>query len=159
MYEIMEKHAYALVKDLKDFRVYFLHSRVTAYLPSASMKDILIQPDIDGRRGKWITKFLVFDMEINRTKLVKGKGLAKMLVESNCKALGVSFINAFSENQQVDSSNKSSQGGLSLAECTWYRDILYFLQELKPPDGMRKRKARDLKLKAIRYCLIDQVLY
>jgi cytoplasmic iron level regulating protein YaaA (DUF328/UPF0246 family) len=41
-YEIMEKQAYALVKSLKDFRVYVLHSRVTAYIPSASMKDILV---------------------------------------------------------------------------------------------------------------------
>jgi hypothetical protein len=43
-YEIMEKQAYALVKSLKDFRVYVLHSKVTAYVPLASVKDILIQP-------------------------------------------------------------------------------------------------------------------
>jgi len=55
-YEIMEKHYYALVKSLKSFRVYVLHSRVIAYVPSASVKDILIQPDIDGRRGKWIVE-------------------------------------------------------------------------------------------------------
>jgi hypothetical protein len=41
-YEIMEKQAYALVKALKAFRVYVLHSRITAYVPSASVKDILI---------------------------------------------------------------------------------------------------------------------
>jgi hypothetical protein len=51
-YEIMEKQAYALVKALKDFRVYVLHSKVTTYIPSTSVKDILIQPDIDGKRGK-----------------------------------------------------------------------------------------------------------
>jgi hypothetical protein len=72
MYEIMEKQAYALVKALKSFRVYVLHSKVTAYVPLASVKDILIQPDIDGRRGKWITKILEFDLEIKHTKLVKG---------------------------------------------------------------------------------------
>jgi hypothetical protein len=158
-YEIMEKQAYALVKALKAFRVYVLHSRVTAYIPSASVKDILIQPDIDGRRGKWIAKILEFDLEIKPTKLVKGQGLTKLLAESNCKALGVSFINACSGNQQAESPNKSSQGGLSLAECTWYRDILYFLQELKPLEGMGKSKARALNIKVVRYCLIDQVLH
>jgi predicted MarR family transcription regulator len=61
-YEIMEKQAYALVKALKAFRVYVLHSKVTAYVPSASVKDILIQPVIDGRRGKWIAKILEFDL-------------------------------------------------------------------------------------------------
>ena len=67
----MGKQAYALMKSLKAFRVYVLHSKVTAYVPSASVKDILIQPDIDGRRGKWIAKILEFDLEINPTKLVK----------------------------------------------------------------------------------------
>jgi hypothetical protein len=98
----MEKQAYALVKALKDFRVYVLHSKITAYVPLASVKDILIQPDIDGRRGKWISKILEFDLEIKPTKLIKGKGLAKLLDESNCKALGISFI-----NEQDESSNKN----------------------------------------------------
>jgi hypothetical protein len=30
---------------------------------------------------------------------------------------------------------------------------------LQPPDGLQRSKARALKLKAVRYCLIDQVLY
>jgi hypothetical protein len=71
-YEIMEKQAYALVKSLKAFRVYVLHSKIISYVPSTSVKDILIQPDIDGRRGKWITKILEFNLEINPTKLIKG---------------------------------------------------------------------------------------
>jgi hypothetical protein len=147
------------VKSLKAFRVYVLHSKVIAYIPSASVKDILIQPDIDGRRGKWIAKILEFDLEIKPTKLIKGQGLAKLLAESNCKALGISFINACSGTQQVDSPSHSSQDDLPLTECAWYRDILYFLQELRPLDGMGKSKVRSLKLKVVKYCLIGQVLY
>jgi hypothetical protein len=60
------------VKALKAFRVYVLHSKITAYVPSASMKDIIIQPDIDGRRGKWIAKIIEFDLEIKPTKMIKG---------------------------------------------------------------------------------------
>jgi hypothetical protein len=71
-YEIMEKQVYALVKSLKSFKVYVLHSGVTTYVPSSFVKDILIQPDIGGRRGKWIAKILEFDLEINPTKFVKG---------------------------------------------------------------------------------------
>jgi hypothetical protein len=74
------------------------------------VKDILIQSDIDGRRSKWIAKILEFDLEINPTKLVKGQGLAKLLDESNCKALGVNFINIFSENQQAELSNGNLSG-------------------------------------------------
>jgi hypothetical protein len=92
-YELMEKQAYALVKSLKAFRVYVLQSKIIPYVPSIVVKDILIQPDIDGRRSKWIAKILEFDMEIRPTKFIKGQGLAKLYAEKNCKALGVSFIN------------------------------------------------------------------
>jgi hypothetical protein len=108
-YDIMEKQAYALVKALKAFRVYVLRSKFIAYVPSASVREILIQPDIDGRRTKWLVKILEFDLEIKPTKLVKGHDLARLLVESNCKALGVHFVNSCSENQQVELSDEGSQ--------------------------------------------------
>jgi hypothetical protein len=98
-YDIMEKQTYALLKALKDLRVYVLHSKIIAYVPSTFVKDILIQPDIDGKRSKWIAKILEFDLEIKPNKLVKGQGLAKLLAESNYKALRVNFINTCSENQ------------------------------------------------------------
>jgi ribonuclease HI len=106
IYDIMKKHAYALVKALKDFRVYVLHSKIITYVPSAFVKDILIHTDIDGRRGKWIAKILEFDLEIKPTKLVKGQVLAKLLAKSNCKSLGINFINTCSEDQQVEVSDK-----------------------------------------------------
>jgi hypothetical protein len=129
-YDIMENKAYDLVKSLKDFRVYVLDSKLFSYVPSTSVKDILIQPDIDERRSKWIAKILEFDLEIKPNKLVKGQGLARFLVESNCKALGVNFINSILENHQVELSDKGSQVISKLAECTWYKDIIYFLQKL-----------------------------
>jgi hypothetical protein len=92
-YDTMEKQAYALVKALKAFRIYVLQSKIIAYVPSAAVKDILIQPDIDGRRSKWIAKILEFDLEIKPTKLIKGQSLAKLLAEANFQALGISFIN------------------------------------------------------------------
>jgi hypothetical protein len=55
--------------------------------------------------------------------------------------------------------DKSSQDNPPLAECGWYKEIIFFLQDLRPPDGMGKRKARDLKIKEIRYFLIDQIFY
>jgi hypothetical protein len=114
----MDKQAYALVKALEAFIFYVLHSKVTVYVPSKSVKDILIQPNIDGRRGKWITNILEFDLEIKPTKLVKGQGLSKLLVESNYRDLGVSFINTCLENQRAESSSKISHDVSSLAECT-----------------------------------------
>ena len=86
-YDIMEKQAYALIKSLKDFRVYILHSHILPYVPSNIVKIILSQPDPEGRRAKWIAVLLEYDIQINPTKLVKGQGLAKMMTNSNCDSL------------------------------------------------------------------------
>jgi hypothetical protein len=56
-YNIMEKQAFTLVKDIKYFRVYILHSHTIAYVPNTVVKDILTQDNPDGRRGKWIVLF------------------------------------------------------------------------------------------------------
>jgi hypothetical protein len=80
-YDIIEKQAYAMVKVLKAFRTYVLHSKVIAYVPTSSVKDILVQPDSDGKRGQWLAKIQEFDLEVKPTKLVKAQGLAKLLAE------------------------------------------------------------------------------
>ena len=91
-YDIMEKQAYALVKALKDFRIYILHSHITAYVPSNVVKSILTQLDPEGRRAKWIAVLLEYDIEIKPTKLIKGKGLAKMMTDSHCDSLHLNFF-------------------------------------------------------------------
>ena len=57
-YDIMEKQAYALVKSLKDFRVYVLHSHIIAYVPSSMVKGILTHPYPEGKREKWMVVLL-----------------------------------------------------------------------------------------------------
>ena len=61
-YNIMEKQDFALIKPLKDFRVYILHSHIVAYVPSITLKDILTQRDPEGRRAKWIAILLECDL-------------------------------------------------------------------------------------------------
>jgi hypothetical protein len=41
-YDILEKQAYALVKALKSFRVYLLHVKIIAYVPSSAVREILV---------------------------------------------------------------------------------------------------------------------
>ena len=91
-YDPIEKQDYALIKSLNSFRIYILHTKVIAYVPSASVKDVLTQLDIDGKRAKWIAKLIEFDIEVNPTKLVKGQGLAKLIAKENCDLLGMNFM-------------------------------------------------------------------
>lgn len=48
-YNIIEKQALVLVKALKDFHVYILHSHIITYVPNAAIKDFLVQADPEGR--------------------------------------------------------------------------------------------------------------
>jgi hypothetical protein len=43
------------------------------------VKDMLYQSDVDGRRGKLITKIKEYDMVIKPTTLIKIQGLEKSL--------------------------------------------------------------------------------
>jgi hypothetical protein len=101
-YDPIEKQSYSLIKSLKYFIIYILHSKVIAYVPSPSMKDVLTQPDIDGKGAKWIAKLIEFDIEVKPTKLVKGQGLAKILTEENHELLEINLIGENSTSLQTE---------------------------------------------------------
>jgi hypothetical protein len=97
-YELLEKQAYTLIKSLKAFRFYILQAKVIAYVPSSSVKEVLVQLDIDGKRSKWIATLIEFDVEFKSTKLVKGQGLSKLLAEENCNLLEINFVSVNEDN-------------------------------------------------------------
>jgi len=61
---------------------------------------IYSQDNLDGRRGKWIDVILEYDIDIKPTKLIKGQGLAKLMVESNFHALDINFLVAVDEQEE-----------------------------------------------------------
>ena len=56
--------------------------------------------DPEGRRGIWIAALLEYDLEIKRTKLIKGQGLAKLMSDSNLHALDINLVATLSNNQE-----------------------------------------------------------
>jgi hypothetical protein len=158
----MEKKTYAMVKSLKSFRTYVLHSKVIAYVPTSVVKDILVQADSDGKRGRWLAKIQEFDLEIKPTQLVKGQGLAKLLAESNFRALGIN--NSQEEEEWVDVNELEDQMVENrieekFASSNWYKDIVTYLLTLKCPADLSPSKSRTLKLHAVKYCISEKRLY
>ena len=133
-YDLIEKQAYALIKSLKAFQIYILHSKVVSYVPSASVKDVLTQPDVDRRRAKWIAKLIEFDIEVKPTKLVKGQDLAKFMAEENCSLLDIDCMSLNSDGEQIEEAAGKHDQNQSLAEnlatCEWYSSIFHFLLKL-----------------------------
>jgi hypothetical protein len=148
-----------MVKALKAFMFYVLHSIITTFVPSSSVKEILVQPDSEGKRGKWIVKLLEYDLHINPTNLIKGKGLAKLLSESNCKVLELHQIFTRSDARIIHSGQDSLQVSENYSSSPWYKNIIYFLQHFECPPNVRKTKARSLKLKDIKFFISNQSLY
>jgi hypothetical protein len=155
-YNIMENKAYTLVKALKDFRTYILHSHIIAYVPNNVVRDILTQPDPEGRRGKWIVVMMEYDLEIKPTKLIKGQGLAKLMVQSNCDVLGINLIVDLSNNPLEEAFPQVSQ---KFIDSPWFMEIIHVLKNLQAPPGLSKTKASFLKLRDTKFCILDNTMY
>ena len=125
---------------MKNFRIYILHAKVIAYVPSATVNDVLTQPDIDGKRAKWISKLIEFNVEVKPTKLVKGLGLAKLMAKENCELLGMNFTYVRSAKVQTmvaakteenQDQNNSPAVVENIYSCEWYSSIIQFLLKLE----------------------------
>jgi len=125
---------------------------VIAYVPNAVVKDILTQEGIEGKRGKWIANILEYDIEIKPTKLIKGQGLAKLMTETNFQALDINEL----DNEQEMATPKINQ---TFLQSPWYANIIYVLLNLQAPLGLSRTKKRFLKMKASKFCIIDNVLF
>jgi hypothetical protein len=154
-YKIVEKQDFSLVKAIKDFRVYILHSHTISYVLNAVVKDILTQDNPDDRRGKWIVVILEYDIEIKPTKLMKGQALAKLMVESNFHVLDIKFLAAVDEQGEKVTPNVKEV----FLNSPWYTDLIFVLHNLQAPPGMTKTKARFLKLKALKFCILEGNIY
>lgn len=160
-YDIIEKQAYTLIKSLKAFRIYILHSKAIAYVPSASVKDVLMQLDVDGRRAKWIAKLIDFNIELKPTKLVRGQGLAKLMAEENCRMLDMNWISTNSEDGQTEEPTAGHDQALAknLASYEWYSTIAQFFLKLEVLPNLSSSQARTIKHREANFCIHDNLLY
>lgn len=82
-YSQMDKHAYVVVRVLKNFKFYILHSHSIVYVPDLVVKSILTQQEIGcNTRGIWIEKAQEYDINLKSTKLVWGNGLCKVIAKN-----------------------------------------------------------------------------
>jgi hypothetical protein len=151
----MKKKDFSLVKAIKDFRVYILHSHIIAYVPNSVVKDILTQDSPDGRRGKWIDVIPEYDIEIKPTKLIKGQGLAKLMTKSKFHALDINFLAPVDEQEE----QATPQVKEVFSTSPWYAHLIFVLHYLQYTPGLTKTKAIFLKLKSMKYCILNGNLY
>jgi hypothetical protein len=80
-YPEVEKQSYVVFKDVKQFRPYLLKSRTKVIVPYFVVRNLLVQKDLGEKRVDWITTLQEYDLDIKMTKIVKGQGLCKLVIE------------------------------------------------------------------------------
>lgn len=132
-------------------------------MPSASVKNVLTQLYVDGRRAKWIAKLIEFNIELKPTKLVKGQGLSQLIAEENCKMLDINCMGTNSEDVQTEEATVGQGHDWLLAEnlasCEWYSRIAQILLKLEVPSGLSSSQARTIKLRTAKFCIHENLLY
>jgi hypothetical protein len=101
-----------------------LQCSITSYVPSSSVKEIPVHPDSEGKRGKWIVKFLEYDLHIKPTRLIKGHGPSKLLLESNCKVLELHQTFAQSDAPMTHSGQDNIQVSKNHSSSLWYKYVI-----------------------------------
>ena len=76
------------------------------------------------------------------------------MAESNCNALDINFI------AQIDDQEEMATPHISEAylDSPWYSDIIFLLTHLQAPPRLTKTKARFIKQKSMRFCILNNAL-
>jgi hypothetical protein len=85
-------------------------------------------------------------LEIKPSKIIKGQGLAQMMIESNQEAI------------EMGETEKINVVISEIENDEWYSYIIYYLKNLTCPDHLVDHKRRALRLKAMKYCLTQDGL-
>ena len=77
------------------------------------------------------------------------------MVESNFHALDIKFVVALDYQEE----KATPQINEAFTTSPWYADLIFVLFYLQAPPSLTKTKAIFLKLKAVKYCILDNILY
>ena len=72
------------------------------------------------------------------------------MTDSDCDTLQLNFLTSLSN--QLDT---EVPVGPDFSSSPWYADIVYVLQNLQPPAGLSKTRAKSLKLKDVKFCIME----
>lgn len=141
--------------------MYVLQSGITSFVPTTLVKDILVQGDNKGRRGRWIAKIQEYEIQIKPTKLIKGQGLANILSKSNYQAVGIILITEEGRLEDHHSGIKTDEHKIyaKYEGSPRYKNIVQYLLFLRCLLGFDRSKYLSLRLQAKKYIISNGLLY
>ena len=77
-----------------------------------------------------------------------------MMTNSNCESLQINLL-----SHQPDQLDTDIEVMVDFVTSPWYSDIVFVLRNMQAPDGLSKSRARFVKLKSAKFCIINKYLY
>ena len=62
-YPAIDKQAYAVFKEVKQFRPYILKNWTKVIIPHPAVRSLFVQKELGERRGNWVTTLQEYDLE------------------------------------------------------------------------------------------------
>lgn len=155
-YPKVEKQAYVIFKAVKHFRPYFLKSKTNVIVPFLAVRNFLVQKDPGEKRANWVIALQEYDLEIKLSKIVRGQGLCKLVVEGNDDEMRAA------EEEKLELEEGIFQAAINIIEQrqdSWYSDLKQLLITGAPLEGLNPKQKRALRLKSEPYQLIQGILF
>ena len=130
-YPTIDKQSFTVFKVVKHLHLYLLRSHTNIIVPHSMIISLLIQKELGDQRGNWLTTLQEYDLEIKPTKLVKGQGLCKLMVES--------FDLQKEEEERWDNEVDMLQREvlyMPTSTNSWYNDLKYYLTHGSSPSHL-----------------------
>ena len=121
---------------------------MVAFVPGATIKDIFSQQEVSRRRCRWINRIQEFNIDIFFNKFVRGQHLARLIAEENLDA---------NQINQLDDDCRNDLCYMNTLD--WYKGVIFYLWHMKAPLGLIDNQKRALKLQAIRYIIVQGLLW
>lgn len=113
------------------------------YVPHSIVKSILTQQDIGmNERASWVSKIQEFNLDIRPTKLVRGQDFCKLIMESKEEVIEELPLVLFVALQDP-----------------WFSNVAYYLTYGDCLEHLYAKEKRNLRLKAAKYVIFNDVLY
>jgi len=109
------------------------------------VRNLLVQKYLGEKRVNWITTLEEYDLEIKLAKIVKGKGLCKLGVESAYETI---------EEVEIYLNQDLFEREIYYTTITneqWYHEIRYYLTHGTTPHYLDPKNKRSLRLRSTQY--------
>ena len=148
-YSFVEKQVLSVIKSLKKFRHLLTYNKVILRVTHPSVKEFLLSKDLNEKRAGWITRVMEYDVDIQITKLVRGKGLCEQIADKDISEL----------EEQANAVLLIGAAGNNDGATSWLKDMVHFLKTSQCPATLDRAKRRYYRLQSVPFVIINDILY